>query len=783
MSVSELVKARCGYVTAANERLFESVLGQQGLVGDEGVVTAGQAQLTSCLPAPDVRFTWRDRVVEAAIDQTDIERYFAQDIGKYFLDPKDSTIPLSDLGDLTSIWNPFSGEIMVAAMASANPEIYNWAKPSPNQPFDGNDWMDVLSSINPTDINPAELTQETLAYQNAQTGAKLVHLGWESDLNEGSAAQILAHSWSNPTTHLAGVDINAQTQALINGASGNVTWVTPPIWEMGTAGTIAAETVPIMLHTTQPQYHDLLLQPPREDAEKNKLFQIRTAAIQPSTAYFAIDPIVTKTINQDSVCETSGQPTCPLPQSVQSGSFIFFSEVEGQKCAAALPGSWGAPDFPAAFQQAVFRAAMRRSELGFRRWRTDVMVVDSGFGMVTGSSPFLSPPFMTVGWREANELLDTEDEKIRVHGTAVATLAAGGPDFWAISPTFGLNINVNSRNIFSEFTIRSDSSIIQIDAEKLASAIGRSDVDIVNMSFASRDKSGFDWLEQQGLLAPAGPLLVVAAGNNGQNSQETGQRITSSDMFPQAFVGTSDGRGQNILVVAAMDGAALAGFSNYSPDLVDIAAPGCAVGTWQPRRSGQEIDHEDVALSGTSFAAPIVSYVASLVHSLYPDKDGLTTFELKSRLLASADLVPELFGLDDEKIKHGRVLNPIKAVSLYHDILEINMCSTPPCAQDQRELRIGKILNQPPSGFKMHELCERSSIDVDRILKFATPLSGNLDKALIYYEADGVNAPVFGDVICDRLPKGVFQFRDLKTGKVEKILLDDVHDAVFRVVY
>ncbi|MCG7488331.1 S8 family peptidase [Vibrio sp. Of14-4] len=80
------------------------------------------------------------------------------------------------------------------------------------------------------------------------------------------------------------------------------------------------------------------------------------------------------------------------------------------------------------------------------------------------------------------------------------------------------------------------------------------------------------------------------------------------------------------------DDALVASFSNYGQETVDVFAPGYRVLSSTP-------DNTYSTYSGTSMAAPVVSGVAAMVWSHYPD---LSAVELKELLMTKARTYPEL---------------------------------------------------------------------------------------------------------------------------------------------
>ncbi len=145
---------------------------------------------------------------------------------------------------------------------------------------------------------------------------------------------------------------------------------------------------------------------------------------------------------------------------------------------------------------------------------------------------------------------------------------------------------------------------------------------IINMSFG-KDYSPQKKLVDQALkyAAAHNVLLVHAAGNDAANSDK-------QNNFPSDYYGNTDTL-QAWLTVGASDrkkGKRIpAVFSNYGASTVDLFAPGVNIVSTLPE-SRYEVTQ------GTSFAGPVVTGVAALVWSRYPE---LTAVELKDILMQS----------------------------------------------------------------------------------------------------------------------------------------------------
>ena len=130
---------------------------------------------------------------------------------------------------------------------------------------------------------------------------------------------------------------------------------------------------------------------------------------------------------------------------------------------------------------------------------------------------------------------------------------------------------------------------------------------VINMSFGkslSPDKKMIDDAVKYALAKDV--LLVQAAGNSKRN-------IDAFDNFPNPKYLSTDSLAPNWITVGASDTSGMvAEFSNYGAKVVNLFAPGVAIYSTVPG------GNKYMSWDGTSMAAPVVSGVAALIRSYFP---------------------------------------------------------------------------------------------------------------------------------------------------------------------
>jgi subtilisin family serine protease len=146
--------------------------------------------------------------------------------------------------------------------------------------------------------------------------------------------------------------------------------------------------------------------------------------------------------------------------------------------------------------------------------------------------------------------------------------------------------------------------------------------DIINMSFGKTYSPRKALVDAAiGYADEAGVLMVHAAGNDGEN-------LDDASNFPTPEY-DGGGEAENWIEVGAANWSVdslAATFSNYSQTRVDVFAPGVAILSTVP---GSEYKPED----GTSMAAPVVTGVAAMLMTYFPE---LTAGDVKRILMESA---------------------------------------------------------------------------------------------------------------------------------------------------
>ena len=252
---------------------------------------------------------------------------------------------------------------------------------------------------------------------------------------------------------------------------------------------------------------------------------------------------------------------------------------------------------------------------------TVVAIVDTGID-------YNHPDLENQMWVDGNgnfgrDFINNDDDPFddNLHGTHVAGLVgAEMNNNIGVSGVIGPSAKLMAVKVLDD---EGSGSIVGI-ANGINYAV-ENEADIINLSLGGRGASP---LVQEAMLAAveAGITVVVAAGNDGEELSD------NNFMSPIGYAKDTLG----IIGVGATrsDNRQLAGFSNFSDEFVEIAAPG-EVGLLSTFP-----DNNYQAIRGTSMATPLVAGAAALTYSLLRTRQRVfTPAHVEEVLLRSS--VPE----------------------------------------------------------------------------------------------------------------------------------------------
>jgi hypothetical protein len=286
----------------------------------------------------------------------------------------------------------------------------------------------------------------------------------------------------------------------------------------------------------------------------------------------------------------------------------------------------------------------------------------------------------------------------------------------------------------------------------------------VNASYISTSPPSLDLVGRIKAAGDAGMLFVAAAGNAGLNLDSLVPDVPSflSKYIPSFLP-------SNMMFVAATNNQdGLAGFSDYGGRTVAIGAPG--VDMTLPIPGGLY-----VSLSGTSFAAPMVSATAALLKSRVP---SATTEQIKTAILAGGDADPALAGktITGKRLNTYGALNylmgqqkPTGAVTtLTNDLIE-GWAFDPNLGTDAAHVQVsidGVLYDPVPANLTRPELQE-SLGSADHGFSFAVPALAYGKHTVKVYAVDdtaGKTALIGqGTLTVNAAPVGAIDAADAKT--------------------
>lgn len=319
------------------------------------------------------------------------------------------------------------------------------------------------------------------------------------------------------------------------------------------------------------------------------------------------------------------------------------------------------------------------------------------------------------------------------HGSFVGALAAGGPAFIAAYPDvanlLGLSFfRVTRRSDAPTHHVENSFSDIQRSLE-YAALIG---ADVINMSLRTARDTAFNIFREKGTA-----LLVASAGNL---MEDLDQRAPENR--PASLLDMND----RMIVVAALQRVDANPFwpdSARSANRVHIAAPGAEIPSLGA--SGQNLCD-----SGTSAAAPLVSFVAAMLRAT----TGAPREVVRARLLAAADHEPKLQGF----VEDARRLNIESALDVFVDRVETTSGTKRGWIDPNATSRLVRICSADGPGLPDF----RGTIDLGLLWQWRRQADG---KVSFRHQIEGQK---FIPETCDA-PSGTFAFFDLATGATSDI--------------
>ena len=150
---------------------------------------------------------------------------------------------------------------------------------------------------------------------------------------------------------------------------------------------------------------------------------------------------------------------------------------------------------------------------------------------------------------------------------------------------------------------------------------------VINMSFGKSFSPEKKWVDEAIRYAESKDVLIVHAAGNESADMGTTENFPNSDLI------TFGKTASNFITVGASSdpgitqSSIIASFSNYGKEKVDVFAPGVKIYSTLPG------GHEYGYLQGTSMAAPVVTGIAAIIRSYFPD---LSAQQVKSAIENSA---------------------------------------------------------------------------------------------------------------------------------------------------
>ncbi|MCA9107868.1 MAG: S8 family serine peptidase, partial [Planctomycetales bacterium] len=337
------------------------------------------------------------------------------------------------------------------------------------------------------------------------------------------------------------------------------------------------------------------------------------------------------------------------------------------------------------------------------------------------------------------------------HGTLVSQIAIGGPD---LEDRFDGLANIISINFFRATRATGDPRrSVQVDDGDFIDALefaGDESLkyEVVNFSMKTNAGESFANAFNEFISNSDGPLLVASAGNGSEDLDEVTTRH-----FPAGLE-----RNSHLLVVAGgeRNGGSWRIWpkSARSIDKVDIAAP--AVGVRSRNEEG-----DLVCLTGTSAAAPQVSFVAGVLFAL----GEVEVNDVRRRILDTADTVSGLMDF----VQGGRFLNVARALDVFRDVVVMR-----PVNGSERAVMKGRVVADDG----LFEVCAKDGLFNEKRFGLTNLVRWRLggSGAEFVRSIEGLRSKFEP---CAAVPRGEFGFRRVGSDEVESVAMGLVEEIFF----
>ena len=205
------------------------------------------------------------------------------------------------------------------------------------------------------------------------------------------------------------------------------------------------------------------------------------------------------------------------------------------------------------------------------------------------------------------------------HGTHVAGLVASIPD-----STWNVNKLYPSIQIMGVRVVPDGDEYDKDIALGIRYAVDNG-AKILNLSFGKSFSPEQSWVDEAIRYAGEKDVLIIhSAGNEFYD-------LNTKAVYPNPYSSTFKDTAKNIITIAAssdnfINGSLLTDFSNFGAKIVDVLSPGNKIYSTIPT------DNNHGYLQGTSMAAPIVSHIAAMIRSYYPN---LSATDVKQIIMQS----------------------------------------------------------------------------------------------------------------------------------------------------